>query len=170
MDRGVIPLVLTFSSLERNSHIGIAEPVTRIVTQQPSRMQVVTLAMEVPLIIIMPALLFRLPCVLRVATLASRRQVRSHVQSQMQLPPVAIVVKQSITSPIVSRHGIVVSCILSHDLVCRFVLCCPARPVATTRLRVPPLCPSIRVSYARHGTRSRVHGIRNVFTRSRKSR
>lgn len=64
IDGRVIALVLTFSSLERNSHIGIAEPVTRIVTQHPSRMQVVTFAIKVPLIIIMLAPLFRLPSVL----------------------------------------------------------------------------------------------------------
>lgn len=170
-------MVLTFSSLERNSHIGIADPATRIVMQHPSRMQVVTFTIEVPLIIIMmlPFSAFLPFFTSRHSLHAGRCAITRAVTGA--IAAVTIVVKQSITSPnLVLVHGIVlrsiVSCILSLDLVCRFVLCCLARPVATTRLQAPPLCPSIRVSvYTRHSTRgARVHGIRNVFTRTRKSR
>jgi len=164
--------VLTFSFLERNSHIGIAEPVTRIVTQHPSRMQIVTFAIEVPLIVIMLPPLFRFPSVLHVATLASRRQVRSHVQSQVQLPP-SLDRCQTINNKLVSRHRIVlrsiVSCTLSLDLVCRFVLCCLA---SSSGDHAPPSAPTMSIypGFVRTSVRGgRVYGIRKVFTRSRKS-
>lgn len=63
-------------------------------------MQVATFAIEVPLIIITLALLFRFPSVLHVATLASRRAGAITRAVTGAIVAVTIVVKQSVTSSI----------------------------------------------------------------------
>lgn len=142
-------LLLTFSSLERNSHIGIAEPVTRIVTQQPSRMQVVTFAIRVLLVIII-IIIVRAYSSSSLFTYSWHSLHANRCANHAQLPLSRLLPnnqQQALSHKSCSdrpsgTHWAPVSFAASFYVDMRI-------SVATTRLRVPPLYSCIRISCIR---------------------
>lgn len=137
-------LVLTFSSFERNSHIGIAELVTRVVIQQPSKAQTVTFVIKIPLVVIVivafPLLylfIFALPRRLshtlhcfRTDAILTRVQPVSVCRDRCYDCQTTI---KSDQRPLLhSTRQMTISSaawrILSQNLVCRFVLCRVSAP------------------------------------------